>query len=330
MIAAHLLASSSEEPLVLALHAPWGAGKSSFLNLLHESLETTDSSAGDPSPTLIRFNPWHYHTIDQLVHLFFDQLARGIDQDERIADRQSIGHLLTATADVLTAVPALTGPLLLLQPFLTKALRGFGDELKKPKSIHELKNDLDMALQALGRRVIVFVDDIDRLEPDAIRLLFRVIRLNANFPNVTYVLAFDRGVVENALDGVGSGRGRHYLEKIVQISFDIPEPERETIQSILDDRLDAVVSSIDARNFDGQRYRSLSRNGFTAHFRTVRAIKRYTNGLRLTLQPVAEEVDPVDFLGIERIRLFHPELHEEMAKAKDLLTSDGWLSELLM
>ena len=64
MIAQHILAMDGSESVVIALNAPWGAGKSSFLNLLEDDL-TNDGSSDDcrnDGPIVVRFNPWHFGT----------------------------------------------------------------------------------------------------------------------------------------------------------------------------------------------------------------------------------------------------------------------------
>ncbi len=191
--------------------------------------------------------------------------------------------------------------------------------LEVEKSLPTIKHELDNLIPQLGQRVVVFVDDIDRLERDTMRLLFRMIRLNADFANVTYVLAFDRIVVEKNLDEPHGIRGRDYLEKIIQVSFDIPEPEAATRHRILFRELDSVIGSMKTRPLDGHRWANLFHSGFKDHFRTIRHIKRYTNGLRLTLAPVAEEVDLVDFLAVELIRVFHPEVYQGISAGKEQL-----------
>jgi predicted KAP-like P-loop ATPase len=156
-----------------------------------------------------------------------------------------------------------------------------------------------------------------------------MVRLNADFPNVIYVLAFDRLVVERNLDDENGIRGRDYLEKIIQVSFDIPEPEPETIFRILFGEMDAVLETLKTRPLDQHRWGNVFHSGFKEHFRTIRHIKRYANGLRLTLAPVGEEVDLVDFLAVELLRVFHPEVYLGVVRGKEMLapvhqgSSDG-------
>ena len=89
VLSRHILQTDTPEAVVIALNAPWGAGKSSFLNLLEQKLvppaavaETTASH-----PIVVRFNPWHYMSLEQLVGMFFAELERGIGAHSGQSDR---------------------------------------------------------------------------------------------------------------------------------------------------------------------------------------------------------------------------------------------------
>lgn len=314
VIGRHILATCAPESVVIALNAPWGAGKSSFLNLLEARLGPEEATEEEPQglPIVIRFNPWHYGSVEQLVRMFFGELARGIGKAGREDLGKKIGDLLNAAGAIASAFSSGAGSL----------LKDAGNALKGDKGLPEIKANLDKLLPELNRRVVVFVDDIDRIEPDVLRLLFRTVRLNADFPNVTYVLAFDRLVVERNLDEEKGIRGRDYLEKIIQVSFDIPDPEPETIRRILSAEIEAVLNCLETRPLDEHRLHNVFHSGFKEHFRTIRHIKRYSNGLRLTLAPVAQEVDLVDFLAVELVRVFHPEVYHGIAEGKDKLAPE--------
>lgn len=305
----HILATSDRDPVVIALNARWGAGKSSFLNLLQGYLATEPASNAGGSPIVVRFNPWHYTTIDQLVRMFFDTLASAIGTAKKGELAKKVAKLLR-TAGSLTAV---------FSSGAGTVLKDAAGAVDKEKTLPELKAQLDDLLLELEQRVVVFIDDIDRLEKDALRLLFRLVRLNADFANTTYVLAFDRLVVERNLDEDNGIRGRDYLEKIIQVSFDIPSPEPETLFRLLFQELDVVLGSVDIDTFDQHRWANLFHSGFKEHFRTIRHIKRYVNGLRLTLAPVVAEVDVLDFLVVELLRVFHPEVYSCVARMRDIL-----------
>ena len=83
------------------------------------------------------------------------------------------------------------------------------------------RKEITRLLAEQDKRLLVIVDDLDRLPKVDIRELFKLVRLTADFPNTTYLLAFDRPRVEAAL-GETQGEGRAYLEKILQVTFDVP------------------------------------------------------------------------------------------------------------
>src|SRR5204862_4125110 len=89
-----------------------------------------------------------------------------------------------------------------------------------PKTLAESKRELAEAFRRRPGTVLIVIDDIDRLTNEEVRLLFRLIRSNADFPKFIFLLLFDRYVVATALDAASPDHGEAYLEKIVQVGFD--------------------------------------------------------------------------------------------------------------
>lgn len=316
VVAGYILTKEIHQSAVIALNAPWGAGKSSFLNLLEEQLKTVreGDGGGEDLPIIVRFNPWYYESVEQLAEMYFAELAAGIGKSGSKKLVASIGKVLHTVGQVVSCAPGLErgGSL------ATNVAALFVDKARN-ETLPEMKAKLDGLLSKLNRRVVVFVDDVDRLERDAMRMMFRVVRLIADFSNVTYVLAFDRSVVEKNLDEENGIRGRDYLEKIVQVAVDIPAPERVVIREILVKELNEIVASVPTKAVDDDRFREADRRGFGDHFRTIRQVKRYANAVKFTLPTVKKDVDPVDFLVVELFRVFHPEVYHGLAHGKDWL-----------
>ena len=243
--------------ITMGLNAQWGAGKSSFLNLLRERLTSegaTEGSDGESGqkPIVIRFNPWLFGSIEQLTRMFFTDLAREVGQREAGTD---LGKLLEQFGNLVAAASTVfpTGASELAK-LLAQGAKKFGKAAQKPPSLNRQKTDINDALARFGRRVVVFIDDVDRLEPDLTTLFFRMVRLNANFNNVVYVLAFDRQVVEQHMAHGAPGFGREYLEKIIQVSYNIPPPHPRIIPSLLKDEIVDVRRAIEKTVFGDDRY----------------------------------------------------------------------------
>ena len=351
-IARQIAAIDHREPITIALTAPWGAGKTSFLNLLRTRLSTvaaengratpgdgdatdegtdaTDEGHGPANaPIIINFNPWLYGNVEDLVKEFFAEIGKELDCNDDELLRELAGVLLESVGPIVQT----------FAPWVPSApIAWAGRELLKQDTIREKKETINNQLKRLPTRIVVFIDDIDRLEPDVTKLLFRMVRLIANFKNTTYVLAFDRAVVERHLAHGKYEPGREYLEKIIQVNYRIPEPESDVIRHILRHELDDVRVSVEQQFLkrqagradrpgqtiqhlrrDSDRYERIVTRHFAVHFATVRSIKRYVNALRLALPPAAGTVDLVDFYIIELIRLFYPELYRKIALAADTL-----------
>jgi hypothetical protein len=326
---------SDGKAITIGLNAQWGAGKSSFLNLLQERLRTvpvraTPEGEDDLNPIVLRFNPWLFGSIEQLIRMFFADLARAVDQRDSDAD---LGALLEVFGNLVAAASTVfpTGASELAN-LLGREVRRIGRQAQRPPSLNEQKTAIDRALAKIPRRIVVFIDDVDRLEPELTTLFFRMVRLNANFNNVVYVLAFDRAVVEGHLAHDSPAFGREYLEKIIQVSYNIPPPHPRIIPCLLKDEMVAVRRAIERtvfvnvryeRLFDARRYDLVFTKDFAQHFTTVRSIKRYVNALRLTLPPVAGQVDLVDFYVIELVRLLYPDVYLQIAQHKEMLVDRG-------
>ena len=331
IVAQILGAPPDGKAVTIGLNAQWGAGKSSFLNLVQERLNKVGSN--DPSntdangrPIVIRFNPWLFGSIEQLTRMFFNDLSRAVKIS---APKENVGVLLETFGDLVTAASTVfpTGAAELAR-LLAGQAKAFGQQARKPPGLNEQKKKIDRKLAQLPQRIVVFIDDVDRLEPDLTTLFFRMVRLNANFNNMTYVLAFDRSVVERHLAHDSPGFGREYLEKIIQVSYNIPPPHPRIIPSLLMAEMVDVRRAIEKtvfdepryeRLFDDRRYKLVFDAGFSKHFTTVRSIKRYVNALRLTLPPVVGKVDLVDFYVIELIRLSYPDVYVEITQQKEML-----------
>ena len=180
---------------VVGLTGPWGSGKTSVLGLLAEQLDGEDV-------TVVWFEPWLFSDADQLVTRFFDEVA-GQLKGTRIPRLTRIaGRMAEYGAALSPGASALLGP--------AGQLLGLARELKPllEKSTHQRRLELQRALRAARRRVVVLIDDMDRLDAREVREILRLVKLVADLPGVVHVLSYDRARVEQALKESGFEDGR--------------------------------------------------------------------------------------------------------------------------
>jgi predicted KAP-like P-loop ATPase len=157
------------------------------------------------------------------------------------------------------------------------------------------------------------MDDIDRLDKDEIQAVFKLVKLSADFPNTSYILAFDEEMVAHALqEKYGSFEaGRNYIEKIVQVPLHLPPAHEYALRSITFEGVEAALqlAGIEPSEGQGQRFVNTFVLAFQSHLKTPRLAKRYVNALTFALPLLKDEVDPVDLMIIEAIRVFIPRLY---------------------
>ncbi len=157
------------------------------------------------------------------------------------------------------------------------------------------------------------IDDLDRLDSESIRLLLRLIRLKANLPNTMYILPFDRMIVASALAKEQQGiDGQSYLEKIVQLGLEIPDTTPEQLYALFFEGLDKVLNGTPENEWDNDYWGNLFLGGLRNLLKTPRDVVRCLNSICCTFPMVCGEVNPVDFVAMEFLRTFRPDVYSSL------------------
>ena len=362
-IAKALVNWKSEQSLVFALNGSWGSGKSSVKNLVAGYLR-----ASKRPPVIVDFNPWemsgHHALTEELFAVIGEAIAgqvKGVEAED-CARRlttwgnrlQKIGKAGRMTATMLRSIALLSGE---YAPAVGVIAAGAeraaeaaersaeisreGADLAKPgenekQPLAEQKTELAQKLAALGRPIIVMVDDIDRLTADEICLLFRLIKANCDFPGFAFVLLFDRPYVCSALDRLTNDCGAEFLEKIVQVSMAVGQPDREVIRTALRREVLAALPACAKRMplWDEERWNVIADYYLVENIRHLRDLRRLVNAFTVSLGAFTSrracEVNPIDLLALEHLRLSEPALYESLAQHRWLLVGENnHLSHLL-
>ncbi|MEW1567445.1 P-loop NTPase fold protein [Streptomyces sp. NPDC093509] len=316
--AAEIRRTCAQHGAVVALTGKWGSGKTSLLNLTASALEALDDVQ------VVKFNPWFFSGTDQLMRFFFDELAGQLRDERRLKDKlKSAGRVVaerlgrySSALSPLKFVPGAGAVLEGTSAVAAGASKLLGEE---QESIHQQRAALTALLADLPGRIVVFVDDIDRLSQQEIRDLFRLVRLTGSFPNIVYVLCFDRSVVEMALTD-GAVEGAAYLEKIVKMAMDVPPLPTQALAPVITRGLDQALDGIDTGPLDEGRWPDMFAQVILPMFSTIRDVKRYLASVPLTVRSLRSEVTLVDVLALESLRVRYPAAHDLLPTSVDLLT----------
>ena len=186
-------------------------------------------------------------------------------------------------------------------------------EIDESKNIFNLKCEINQLLKSYQKKIIIFIDDIDRLDKESMCLIFRLVRLNADFDNMIYILAFDRNIVENIISSAQKISGRDYLEKIIQVNFDLPAPEISKIMEFLSSNLELLLYSSNTK-VNERRWWNIYHAGFKKLFENIRDVKRFINNLYLTFPLIYNEINLLDFIVIVIPTKWYPRITDSLKK----------------
>lgn len=288
------------ETIVIGLHAPWGEGKTSVLNMIRERLETYDHIE------ILKFNPWRFPDETQLLRHFFEVLASKLDASI-ITTGERVGEFMRRYADALT-------PLQLLGVDAGDAVRRLSPAAA---DIELVKERVINILTKSEKRLVIVMDDIDRLDKAEIQAVFRLVKLSADFPNTAYILSFDQDMVASAVAERYSGdtkAGRNFLEKIIQVSLSLPPASLQSLMTLTVEGIEAALAMAEIQLTDEERltFADVFDKGFRTILGTPRLSKRLANVLTFALPLVKGEVDTVDFILLEAIRAFYPKIYDSI------------------
>ncbi|HEV7924844.1 MAG TPA: P-loop NTPase fold protein, partial [Verrucomicrobiae bacterium] len=236
---------SGDDSLVVALYGTWGSGKTSVKNLL---LEANRKRRRLPLK-IVDFNPWQLSGTGGIPASFFRELGLALgDQGPKRDVEKRAKRLKTyaGTLSVMGTTTDLVGTALQLAGVpgstmlknIGRGMKSAGTTAKagsetlsamhdaESKSLEAQKSELAELLARLPQPLLVVIDDIDRLTTSEILQVFQLVKANADFPCLIYLLLFEREVVGKALDEVSGGKGTEFLEKIVQVGYHVPQVSR--------------------------------------------------------------------------------------------------------
>lgn len=297
---------------VFGLVGPWGSGKTSLINLITTQLDTTWKVAV--------FSPWATSDVNGLQREFLAALASVFEEgqgDEHSAAKAAVKKYSKVCTPLLKAVP-------IVGTALAEVTQEGIDLATASKPWHIEFDEATKTFKNLGLKVLIVADDIDRLDPEEVICLLKVIRLLGRFPNVHYFIAYDQTTIEELLNEKGLGtKSSVFMEKIVQYPFEVPpiasaiqrRQFTETVSIMLSENNISISSS------SADRLSELAA-ALAPSFVTPRAHTRFREQLLSFAAMVSfEEIDAVDYIALSFLRVFYHDVYEQLAPWKAALQS---------
>lgn len=207
-----------QTPMSIAIQGDWGTGKTSTLNLLKKNLEADKDTNGIKC---VFFNTWQYSQFNMEDSLYVSFVHNLVKQcggnDEILRTVAAFGKLAFFKAiDWKFGTNA------------SEILDGF-EKAKKDQmeSVSKLQEDFAELVKKTGKRLVIFIDDLDRLNPEVAVELLEIIKLFVNVENSIFVLAIDyevvvKGVRKKYGENLSEEKCRNFFDKIIQLPFKMP------------------------------------------------------------------------------------------------------------
>lgn len=230
-------------PFTIGVHGVWGYGKTTLLKLSKAFIDRNH-----PDVVTVWFNAWQFereeHPLFPLIAAIADEIERKTAGSKKGKERlKSIGLSLRALTRGMKFKGEVGMPLvgkvgvefdaqkaLEAEDLLGKQTNPLQAEMMYHSAFSVLEDATKREANDDGAKIVVFMDDLDRCQPDKAVFLLESIKLILAQPGFIFVLAVDRSVIENYLekryvalcgDKIGD-RGRFYMEKIIQLPIQIP------------------------------------------------------------------------------------------------------------
>jgi Cdc6-like AAA superfamily ATPase len=271
----------------------WGQGKTRFMNFITSELKP------DANISIIEFNPWFNKSYNNIVEDFFINLKNEISNFHPQIENKVNDYISS----------------------LVKGVDGFWHPLKealysivgyKEKTSQHYYNELNKLLKEIDRKVVVVIDDLDRLKAEEIFEVLRLIRNTANFHNTYFLIAYDKSYVTKSLSSLNISNYSNYLSKIIQQEIILPKITSEDLNIALQKYLTILFPKVNSSIYFPVFY--VNTEHYSGQFdsnllKDFRDVIKLGNALKLPNELLPNEFITTELLLVEMLKLKYPNVY---------------------
>ena len=277
----------------IAITAPWGGGKSSFLNLIRKQINEDEFE-------IVYFVPRDSKSVQTIQEDFFSMIACVLAKyDSRCS------HIMK---DYMASLQLIDN-----RSIVERLL-----SLYRIWDKDSLKDSIKESFAALKKRVLVIIDDFDRLSKEEILEVLKLIDGNAAFANLIFLTAYDKEQVNRVLGDTYQTPDACFIDKFFDVEFAIPFRPYIYIAKYIEETLCKQLGISDGEREDIRCVVKYQETIFKEYIPTHRDAKRYINQVVLDFKSIRGEVSVSDFLLLQLVKYRYPELYKGIFKQKYL------------
>lgn len=274
----------------LAITARWGAGKTSFMNLIINEISKNDFD-------ILYFNPRDCKSYQLIQEDFFNELACLLSKYN--------SRCSSTMKDYMASLQLIDN-----RDIVEKLLNFY-----KIWNKTSLKENIKKTFSSMHKRVLVLIDDFDRLSKEEIMEVLKLIDSNAAFNNLIFLTAYDKSQVNKALGSQYQTDEACFVDKFFNIEYSVPTRPYYMLANYLIDKLAINLNADDSeqqliRNSVNQNY-----DTYRSYLPTIRDIKRFVNLMVLDYENVKGEVILEEYLLLHLIKFKYPDRFNEIHKS---------------
>ncbi|YCN53410.1 P-loop NTPase fold protein [Rhodococcus erythropolis] len=348
-VADRIYAGAGGSSIVYGLAGPWGGGKTSVLNLVQNRLNQNTSARPDEW-RIVDFTPWAANDPVTLTEEFYNAIAAVMPSGEDGKDvRTKLRTAANAVIPVGTAVIRAGLANLLDSAFAPGAGKAMAEAATSATSdtlggyqfavtedpFKQRFDDLSAAIAKTHLRILVIVDDLDRLDAEELLTVFKAVRLLGRFDGVHYLLSYDETTILDVLQGTriannNRNRASAYLEKIIQFPFQLPPIQSYHRAIIFREQVESLAETHGASSDIGEHGNPRHVADVVLEYiphperLTLRSMYRLINQTDMLLTLTGEgELDFADALILMFFRVTYPNVYDQIQSWAPDLTRTG-------
>lgn len=285
--------NKSKTSLAIGIVGEWGDGKTTFMGFVEKSF------SNDEKYIIVHFNSWLNITVNSIINDFFNTVEKkisvhSIDISKEI--KKYGNNVLSVNTNSTTET-------------ILNAIKIIPDN-----SLSDDFDNLNTLLNKLNKKVIVFFDDLDRLQPNEVFEVLKLIRNTASFDVFNYVVGYDKAYLNKALENNNIPFPEKYCEKIFLKEFPLPPITQSQINTFLKDNIlkwlpekkDEIDNIFEYANV----FLSFDERNMFKSLNNLRNAKRFLNEFKISVEKVEDDVFLQDFILIKLLKFSYYEVYK--------------------
>lgn len=291
---------------VIGLEGKWGSGKTTIINNVKLKLKNKEDIV-----VIDELEPWIFGNQEALLLAMYDIIL----EKSGIGFSMYNSHRIIKSLKKNVATNYSVGEMIIDLAF----------NKREYNAIIQVKEKLEIYLRNSKKKVVFFIDNIDRAEADNIIFLLKLIGTIFELPHILYVLSYDRNRVDEILKDTEKINPQ-YIEKIIQQEIKIPLISKERLTKVYDICVTNILLQYGVEVDKLSQHKEWF-NLVCENIDNLRGFKRFVNSVFGLVFITDKSLDKIQLMSIETIKFLEPQLYEQIRDNRKFFVSHNQMTD---